>query len=439
MSVKVCKFGGTSMADGNVINSVKKIIESDPCRKYVVVSAPGKRYSGDTKVTDLLYASFEELSVSGTCKNKFSAVRGRFASIVKELNLQFEINRLLDETQTEIDKQKNEDFTASRGEYLCARIVAEVLGAKFIDAKDVIFFKENGTLDGEKTYKAVGEAVRGVNLAVFPGFYGSDTNGKVKTFSRGGSDITGAIIARAVNASVYENWTDVSGFLACDPKIVHNPKNIKSISYKELRELSYMGANVLHSDSIFPVRKANIPIQIKNTFRPEDEGTSILPISRYVPSGSTVTGVAGKKNFTVIFIEKSHMNAEVGFICKVLNVLYAEGVSVEHVPSGIDTMSLVIDGSLLPPEKLNRVIEKIKESVSLDFVRVIEDIALIATVGHGMSSSVGTSARLFGAIASADINVKMIDQGSSELNIIVGVKNEDYEKCIRAIYAEFFA
>lgn len=439
MSVKVCKFGGTSMADGNVINSVKKIIESDPCRKYVVVSAPGKRYSGDTKVTDLLYASFEELSVSGTCKNKFSAVRGRFASIVKELNLQFEINRLLDETQTEIDKQKNEDFTASRGEYLCARIVAEVLGAKFIDAKDVIFFKENGTLDGEKTYKAVGEAVRGVNLAVFPGFYGSDTNGKVKTFSRGGSDITGAIIARAVNASVYENWTDVSGFLACDPKIVHNPKNIKSISYKELRELSYMGANVLHSDSIFPVRKANIPIQIKNTFRPEDEGTSILPISRYVPSGSTVTGVAGKKNFTVIFIEKSHMNAEVGFICKVLNVLYSEGVSVEHVPSGIDTMSLVIDGSLLPPEKLSRVIEKIKESVSPDFVRVIEDIALIATVGHGMSSSVGTSARLFGAIASADINVKMIDQGSSELNIIVGVKNEDYEKCIRAIYAEFFA
>ncbi len=427
------------MADGNVINSVKKIIESDPCRKYVVVSAPGKRYSGDTKVTDLLYASFEELSVSGTCKNKFSAVRGRFASIVKELNLQFEINRLLDETQTEIDKQKNEDFTASRGEYLCARIVAEVLGAKFIDAKDVIFFKENGTLDGEKTYKAVGEAVRGVNLAVFPGFYGSDTNGKVKTFSRGGSDITGAIIARAVNASVYENWTDVSGFLACDPKIVHNPKNIKSISYKELRELSYMGANVLHSDSIFPVRKANIPIQIKNTFRPEDEGTSILPISRYVPSGSTVTGVAGKKNFTVIFIEKSHMNAEVGFICKVLNVLYSEGVSVEHVPSGIDTMSLVIDGSLLPPEKLSRVIEKIKESVSPDFVRVIEDIALIATVGHGMSSSVGTSARLFGAIASADINVKMIDQGSSELNIIVGVKNEDYEKCIRAIYAEFFA
>ncbi len=427
------------MADGNVINSVKKIIESDPCRKYIVVSAPGKRYSGDTKVTDLLYASFEELSVSGTCKNKFSAVRGRFASIVKELNLQFEINRLLDETQTEIDKQKNEDFTASRGEYLCARIVAEVLGAKFIDAKDVIFFKENGTLDGEKTYKAVGESVRGVNLAVFPGFYGSDTNGKVKTFSRGGSDITGAIIARAVNASVYENWTDVSGFLACDPKIVHNPKNIKSISYKELRELSYMGANVLHSDSIFPVRKANIPIQIKNTFRPEDEGTSILPISRYVPSGSTVTGVAGKKNFTVIFIEKSHMNAEVGFICKVLNVLYSEGVSVEHVPSGIDTMSLVIDGSLLPPEKLNRVIEKIKESVSPDFVRVIEDIALIATVGHGMSSSVGISARLFGAIASADINVKMIDQGSSELNIIVGVKNEDYEKCIRAIYAEFFA
>ena len=246
------------------------------------------------------------------------------------------------------------------------------------------------------------------------------------------------MVARAVNASVYENWTDVSGFLACDPRIVQSPKRIKRLSYKELRELSYMGANVLHSDSIFPVRRANIPIQIKNTFRPQDEGTAILPSSRYVPSGNLVTGIAGKKNFTVIFIEKSHMNSEVGFIRDVLSVLAAEGVSVEHIPSGIDTMSLVIDSHSLTDAKLNKIVEGIKETVAPDLIRIIDNIALIATVGHGMSSSVGTSARIFKAIADADINVKMIDQGSSEMNVITGVKNEDYEKCIRAIYAEFF-
>ncbi len=438
MSVKVCKFGGTSMADGNVINGVKKIIESDAERKYVVVSAPGKRYSGDTKVTDLLYTCHAELQKNGTCKQSFPAVRARYVSLVKELNIPFDINALLDETEAMIEQEKSEDFTASRGEYLCARIVAEVLGAKFIDAKDVIFFNEDGSLDGEKSYKAIAFAVSDAEHAVIPGFYGRGADGNVKTFTRGGSDISGSVVARAVNATVYENWTDVSGFLACDPHIVDSPVKIKTISYKELRELSYMGANVLHSDSIFPLRKANIPIQIKNTFSPQDAGTSILPSTRYTPSGSLVTGVAGKKNFTVLFIEKSHMNAEVGFICKVLGVFVEENIPIEHIPSGIDTMSLVVESSRLPKEKLETIIEKIKTAVAPDTIRVIEDIALIATVGHGMSSSVGTSARLFNAIANANINIKMIDQGSSELNIIVGVKNEDYEKCIRAIYAEFF-
>lgn len=438
MSVKVCKFGGTSMADGNVINSVKKIIDGDPQRKYVVVSAPGKRYSGDTKVTDLLYACHKELTESGSCKNGFAAVRARFTSLVKELNIPFAIDALLDETEAMIDREKSEDFTASRGEYLCARIVAEVLGATFIDAKDVIYFNADGSLNGEKSYKAISFAVSGAERAVIPGFYGKGCDGRVKTFSRGGSDISGSIVARAVNATVYENWTDVSGFLACDPRIVASPVKIKTISYKELRELSYMGANVLHSDSIFPVRRANIPIQIKNTFRPQDVGTSIVPSAKYTPSGNLVTGVAGKKNFTVIFIEKSHMNAEVGFICKVLSVFVEEGISIEHIPSGIDTMSLVVESCKLPKEKLETVIEKIKAAVAPDVIRVTEDIALIATVGHGMSSSVGTSARLFNAIAAADINIKMIDQGSSELNIIVGVRNDDYEKCIRAIYSEFF-
>ncbi len=427
------------MADGNVIKNVKGIIDGDPQRKYIVVSAPGKRYSADVKVTDLLYKCHLELLQTGGCKKSFSAVRARFSSIVKELNSNFDINSVLDETEERIVAEKSEDFTASRGEYLSARIAAEVLGAVFVDAEDVIFFRENGSLDGERSYREISKVLSGTERAVLPGFYGKGANGKVKTFSRGGSDISGAVVARAVNASVYENWTDVSGFLACDPRIVDSPKHIKCISYKELRELSYMGANVLHSDSIFPVRRANIPIRIKNTFNPSHEGTLILPSSRYTPSGSVVTGVAGKKNFTVIFIEKSHMNAEIGFICKVLEVLMREGVSVEHIPSGIDTMSLVIESSCLSEDKLSKITEGIKEAVNPDLIRIIENIALIATVGHGMSSSVGTSARLFQAIASADINIKMIDQGSSEMNIIVGVKNDDYEKCIRAIYGEFFA
>lgn len=426
------------MADGNIIRNVKGIIESDPERKYIVVSAPGKRYSADVKVTDLLYNCHKELLSCGNCDMSFAAVRARFVSIVKELNIDFDISSVLDETKERIEEEKSEDFTASRGEYLSARITAAVLGAKFVDAEEVIFFKEDGSFDGDKTYRAISSALSGVERAVLPGFYGLGCDGKVKTFSRGGSDISGAIVARAVKASEYENWTDVSGFLACDPHIVESPKRIKCISYKELRELSYMGANVLHSDSIFPVRRANIPIVIKNTFSPRDEGTYILPSSRYVPGGNVVTGIAGKKNFTVIFIEKSHMNSEVGFICKVLGVLAREGVSVEHIPSGIDTMSLVIESSSLPEAKLGKIVEGIKEEVAPDVIRIIENIALIATVGHGMSSSVGTSARLFSAIASAEINVKMIDQGSSELNIIVGVRNDDYEKCIRAIYGEFF-
>ena len=426
------------MADGHTMTKVKKIVESDPDRRFVVVSAPGKRFSGDTKVTDLLYKCYAELMEHGDCKRAFADVRKRFEGIVRELNLNYDMTPVLDETERRMDEERSEDFTASRGEYLAAVVMAQLLGAQFIDAEDVIFFDENGVFDDKKSYSAIASAVEGVKLAVFPGFYGRDTKGKIKTFSRGGSDISGAIVARAVGASVYENWTDVSGFLACDPRIVDSPKRIKSLSYKELRELSYMGANVLHSESIFPVRKANIPIVIKNTFRPEDEGTSILPIAQYKPSGNIVTGIAGKKNFTVIFIEKSHMNSEVGFVRKVLSVLERYGVSVEHIPSGIDTMSVVIDSASVDNFKLEQILESIKAEVEPDFMRVSENIALIATVGHGMSSSVGTSARLFKALADAGVNVKMIDQGSSELNIIVAVKNEDMDKCIAAIYREFF-
>ena len=438
MSTVVCKFGGTSLADGNNIKRVTDIILADPCRRYAVVSAPGKRFSSDTKVTDQLYACYQESTEKGNCSETFAKIRQRFLTIVKELGLDFDMNPILDQTEREIEEKKSADFTASRGEYLNARIVAAKLGWTFIDAKDIIFFDKNGAFDEQKSYPLIAERLRKVGNAVIPGFYGTDANGNIKTFSRGGSDISGSIIARAVNAELYENWTDVSGFLACDPRIVDKPEKIEVISFKELRELSYMGANVLHADAIFPVRKGDIPIKIKNTFRPEDVGTLILPSKKYTPQGNLVTGIAGKKDFTVIFLEKSMMNSEIGFARKALSVLEEEGVCFEHMPSGIDTLSLVIKSKFLKDGVLDRIITKIKEQLAPDYVRVLENIALVATVGHGMAKSVGTSARLFSALSEAGINVRMIDQGSSELNIIVGIDNDDYEKCVRAVYYEFF-
>ncbi len=438
MGIKVCKFGGTSMADGNIIKRVSGLIESDAERRYIVVSAPGKRFSGDVKVTDILFKCYYEVLSTGSCSANFAKIRERFKGIVAELASSLDIDAILDETEAEIEREKSLDFTASRGEYLSGIVMASYLGVPFIDARDVIFFRADGALNAEKSYKAVAEAVREKRRAVIAGFYGVDTEGRVKTFSRGGSDISGAIVARAVGADVYENWTDVSGFLACDPKIVDFPKPIKVLSYKELRELSYMGANVLHSESIFPVKSANIPIHIKNTFRPEDEGTMIVPITQYKYTGNLVTGIAGKKDFTVILIEKSMMNSEVGFFRKVLAILETYHISFEHIPSGIDTMSIVIDSAMLKNGALDKVLSDIEMQLNPDHIRIYNDIALVATVGHGMSSSIGTSGRLFKALSDANINVRMIDQGSSELNIIVGVNNSDCDKCIRAIYEEFF-
>ena len=436
--IKVCKFGGTSMADGITMLRVRKIIESDAARRYVVVSAPGKRFSGDVKVTDLLYETYENVAVRGETGEAFEKICDRFRGIVSELGLEMDIDGLLAATQKDILREATPDFCASRGEYLSARIMAQLLDVPFIDARDTVRFGADGRLDGEKTYALLAAALKGKKRAVVSGFYGEDVNGKVKTFSRGGSDISGAIVARAAGAGLYENWTDVSGFLACDPRIVDNPVPIRALSYKELRELAYMGANVLHSESIFPVREADIPICIKNTFRPEDEGTEIIPTSRYTYSGKRVTGIAGKKDFTVIFLEKSLMNAEIGFTYRVLEVFLRHKISFEHIPTGIDTMSFVIDAAELKNGTLDVVCEEIREAVRPDSLRVIQDIALIAVVGHGMARSVGTSARLFEAIARAGVNVRMIDQGSSELNIIVGVDNDSYERTIKAVYEEFF-
>ncbi|MBQ9728953.1 MAG: aspartate kinase [Clostridia bacterium] len=439
MELKVCKFGGTSMADGNIILSAANIIKADAERRYVVVSAPGKRFSGDVKVTDLLYQcsdAFESNDLA-TFETTFHKIRTRFTNIEKEIGKDLGMQEALNLVEREILAGAGRDYCASRGEYFAAKIMSAVLNRPFVDATEFVRFDEDCVLK-EETFALASEVLSRYPEAVIPGFYGLGADGKVKTFSRGGGDISGAIVARAVKASLYENWTDVSGFYACDPRIVDSPKWISELSYQELRELSYMGANVLHSESIFPVRSAGIPIRICNTFRPEDKGTFIVKTDKRKPSENVVTGVAGKKDFSVISLEKSMMNSEIGFVGKVLAILERHGISFEHLPSGIDTMSLVIDNIHLKDGALETLVNEIKTEIHPDRIYTHENIALIATVGHGMAKNVGTSARLFKALSEANINVIMIDQGSSELNIIVGVDNEDCAACIQAIYHEFF-
>lgn len=427
------------MADGNVILSAAKIVNADEERRYVVVSAPGKRFSGDIKVTDLLYQCSDEYEAGNlkAFEEIFLKIRARFTQIEREIGKELGMDESLDLVREEILSGAGRDYCASRGEYLAAKIMAAVLGVPFVDATEFVRFDKDGALC-EETFAVAGEILKGYPRAVIPGFYGLGADGKVKTFSRGGGDISGAIVARSVMASLYENWTDVSGFYACDPRIVNSPRWISELSYQELRELSYMGANVLHSESIFPVKSAGIPIRICNTFRPEDAGTYIVQTSKRDVKENLVTGVAGKKGFTSITLEKSLMNSEIGFVEKVLGVIGRHGISFEHLPSGIDTMSLVIDNEYLKDGILPVLLEEIKEAVRPDKIYTHEKIALVATVGHGMANSVGTSARLFNALSNAGINVNIIDQGSSERNIIVGVEEEDFAECIRAIYNEFF-
>ena len=440
MGLKVCKFGGTSMASGTTIAEVAKIVKSDKERRYVVVSAPGKRFSGDIKVTDLLYACSDAVDAGNLEEfhKVFDKIRVRFLNIQTEMGKDLGLEEALAEVEASIQNGAGRDYCASRGEYFAAKIMAAVLDVPFVDATEFVRFDENGVLKQEETF-ALGEKVLSqYSRAVIPGFYGLGADGKVRTFSRGGGDISGSIVARGVMASLYENWTDVSGFYACDPRIVDLPKCIPELSYQELRELSYMGANVLHSEAIFPVRNAGIPIRICNTFRPEDAGTYIVKTSTRDIRENVVTGIAGKKDFTAIRLEKSMMNSEVGFVGKVLAVIGKRGISFEHLPSGIDTMSLVIDNEYLKNGVLEEVVEEMKEAVHPDKISVHEDIALIATVGHGMVKNIGTSARLFKALSDAGVNIMMIDQGSSEMNIIVGVENADCAACISAIYNEFF-
>lgn len=432
---KVSKFGGSSLASAKQFKKVGDIIRADKSRRYVVPSAPGKRNDKDEKVTDMLYACYDAASEGRSYKKILEKIRGRYEEIIEGLDLNLNLDHEFAKLEENFLAGAGRDYAASRGEYLNGIVIANYLGYEFIDAAEVIFFDEQGNFEADLTDKELSERLSHVERAVVPGFYGSRPDGSIKTFSRGGSDVTGSIVAKAVHADLYENWTDVSGFLVADPRIVEDPEVIETITYRELRELSYMGASVLHEDAIFPVRKEGIPINIRNTNRPEDKGTLIVETTCRKPR-HTITGVAGKKGFCAINIEKAMMNTEVGFGRKVLSMFEKSGISFEHMPSGIDTMTIFVHQSEFEDHEQS-VIAGIHRAVEPDVVELESDLALIAVVGRGMRSNRGTAGRVFSALAHARVNVKMIDQGSSEWNIIIGVKNDDFEKAIRAIYDIF--
>ena len=436
MGIKVAKFGGSSVADAIQIRKLRDIVNADESIKYVVVSAPGKRYADDSKVTDLLYLCKTHIEHKIPYEQIFQVIYDRFMAVEADLGVDVDIKAELRTIKTDIEEGASVDYIASRGEYLNAKIIAAYLGFDFVDAKEMIKFNDKGKLMEDLTNELIGKTLQKHACAVIPGFYGEKLeDGSVKTFSRGGSDITGALVARGVGAEVYENWTDVSGFLMADPRIVEDPKPIEKISYMELRELSYMGASVLHEDAIFPAKVEGIPINIRNTNRPEDPGTMITS-QLEVNENQVISGIAGRKHFTVIGVYKNHLANEKGFIRKMAGIIEDHDMTIEHLPTGIDTMSVVIDNKVLNG-KLDDIIEEMKYQLKPDSIDVVEDMALIATVGAGMSARKGTSARLFTALAEAGVNIRMIDQGSSEMNIIVGVEEKDFETAIKAIYKAF--
>jgi len=432
----VAKFGGSSVADADQVRKIAAIVRADPRRRFVVVSAPGKRSDKDKKITDLLYLchSLGEQGLDGGAP--FAIIKERYLGIASELGVSGAWEWLRDMGQ-QIAAGAAKDWVASRGEYLSARIIAEFLDAEFVDAADGIRFGADGRFHPGESYGRLGARLAAVpegRIAVIPGFYGQDAQGKIKCFSRGGSDVTGAVVARAVHAAVYENWTDVSGLLMADPRLVENPCPIEEITYREQRELSYMGATVLHDEAVFPVREAGIPIHIKNTNRPEDAGTQI--VTRRDSRATTIVGIAGRKGFATLFTEKAMMNQERGYGRKVLEILESHGISYEHSPTSIDTLSVILTDEELNGKE-HEVVAEIRRVVQPDRIEVQRDMAMLAVVGQGMISRVGIAARVFAALAEASVNIRMINQGSSELNIIVGVATGDYEKAVRAIYAAF--
>lgn len=433
MPTTVAKFGGSSLADAAQFQKVAAVIKSDPARRYIVASAPGKRFSGDEKITDLLYrlhaARGEEFEAA------FAGLERRYGEIANALGLSFPLEAELLAIREALLLGASQDFAASRGEYLNAKLLACYLGFDFLDAADYIRFTEAGIFDPEPSYSLLGAALSQHAYVVLPGFYGAVPNGGIKTFSRGGSDITGAIAARACMADLYENWTDVSGILMADPRIVENPRVIEAITYRELRELSYMGATVLHEDAIFPVKKAGIPVNIRNTNVPSDPGTQIT-VAADNQSCGLITGIAGKKGFSTITIEKDMMNGELGFGRRVLEVLENLGIPFEHMPTGIDTISVVVPSHSLQG-KQGSLLSVLQEAVRPDALTIEDGFALLAVVGRGMAKAQGVIARFCAALAAAHIDIRMVDMGSSGMNLIVGVSESDFEAAMRAIYAAF--
>lgn len=439
MGIKVAKFGGSSVADGIQLTKTKQIIEQDPDRRYVVVSAPGKRFEGDNKITDLLYLCKTHIDHNLPYDQIFQVVADRFMAVEVNLGVDVDLLTQLETIRENLRRNPSADYIASRGEFLNAILVAAFLSFDFVDTAPLIKFDSRGKLLMEETDEALRDELAKHERAVLPGFYGSTPDGNIKTFSRGGSDITGALVARAIKADVYENWTDVSGFLMADPRIVKNPKQIKTISYKELRELSYMGAGVLHEDAIYPARMANVPINIKNTNDPADHGTMIIGEADFddpAERNRIVTGIAGSKDFTVVALYKNMMSSERGFVRRILGILDDYNINFEHLPSGIDTVSVVMSNKDIG-DRLDDVLDEFRSRLRPDSIDVLENIALIATVGRRMTLRTGVAARLFTALGEAGVNIRMIDQGSSEMNIIVGVENKDFEKAVRAIYNAF--
>lgn len=428
-----CKFGGSSLADATQFMKVFSIVESDPNRRFIVPSAPGKRHEGDTKITDLLYLCHDAIRQHVSYDEAFGLIVDRYSTLATGLSLDLDIVGLLDQLRSDLESGASVDYIASRGEFLNGKLLAALLGATYIEPADLIRFGADDRLD-PVTYELLGRALDGPGTFVIPGFYGATVNGDIRTFSRGGSDITGAIVARAAKASIYENWTDVPGLLMADPRVVENPAPVEEITYREIRELAYMGASVFHDEAMFPVREAGIPIHIRNTNDPEAPGTRIL--KERMPKGHMLGGVAGRPGFTMLFIEKALMNQLKGFGRRVLEVIASHDISYEHTPSGIDTLSVIIsDDELAGRGEL--LLEEIERTLEPDRVELLPGLALIATVGEGMSHQVGIAAKLFTALAEAGVNVRVIDQGASEINIIVGVEDRDYERAVRAIYHAF--
>lgn len=432
----VAKFGGSSLADSNQFRKVKDIILSDPDRHYVIPSAPGKRSKADDKITDLLYMTY-----NAACEGKepayvFEKIISRFNGIIQELGLDLSLDNEFSQILETIRKGTTKDYAASRGEYLNGKILAAYLGYTFVDAAKLICFDSNGNLLEDETNRNIHDTLINIDYAVIPGFYGSCPDGSIHTFSRGGSDVSGALVARAVDADVYENWTDVTGFRMADPRIVPDAQFIDTLTYNELRELSYMGATVLHEDAVFPVRRAGIPTNIRNTNNAAHPGTMIRNVAGSENLNHIITGIAGHKGFSIISVEKDMMNAELGFGRRVLQAVEEFGINFEHLPTGIDTMCVVVKDDELAGKR-EQVIKRIVELTHPDTVTIHDHLALIATVGRGMVRSYGVAARLFTAISSQGISIRTIDQGSSELNIIVGVDENDFENAVKAIYDAF--